>query len=192
MSEVPADLRRLLPRFIQEFADARFMLITGCSVYAPLVYAFAKFPYGWERLVPPVMGPIIAALVLTIHPLNPYRSLYASLERIGTDSLEHDPAAQRLVRMFRSGRANRSVWQTAGMTSLTFFVLVVLTSRFMSPPLSWNIRFESIAGYSGLWAILSLVFLYHRLLRWAFREWSSAASVNGPDVKSKDSTRHRR
>jgi hypothetical protein len=161
---------------MQEFADSRFMLIIGCAVYAPLVYAFAKFPYGWERFVPPVTGPVIAALFLTIHPLNPYQSLYASLERIDTDSVKHDAAAQRLARMLRSRRANRSVWQTAAVTSLTFFVLVVLTSRLVSPPLSWNIRFESIAGYSGLWAILSLVLLYHRLLRWVFREWSSAAT----------------
>lgn len=89
--QVPKELQRSLPRFFQELADPRAMSWTVVAVLVALTYVFARFPNGWVRFIPPVLGPFVGASFATARPLNPYNNLFASSEGITqkTYNLEH-------------------------------------------------------------------------------------------------------
>jgi hypothetical protein len=162
---IPDDLKRYLPRFEQELADRRQMIFPGIVLYGVAVYVASMSPNGWERVVPPGVGPIVAAIFLTLRPWNPYNSFYASLAGISSETVENDRAAQRLLALLRSAAAKRVIWRTAALTSASFLLGVWSCSVFTGSPSSWAVRYVDVIGFVFVQALLSLGPLYHYLLR---------------------------
>ena len=173
--EFPEELRRSVPRMIRELADRRFIAVVLLA-YAPLLYRHTTDPSGWQTLIPCVAGPLLAALFLTLRPLNPYESLFAELEGKTWESMNDDPAAQRFVMLLGSGDAKRLTWKTGTLSSAAFSLIVWLGSTFVETSKSWDHgrkTYEAVLILSLLWALLSAPLLYYALLRWVLRQWAS-------------------
>lgn len=168
---IPGDLKRYLPRFEQELADRRRMIDPGIVLYGVSVYVASVSSNGWERVIPPGVGPIVGAVFLTLRPWNPYKSLYASLAGISPETVKKDGAAQRLLGLLESAEAKRVLWRTATLASASFLLGVWFCSVFTGSPSSWAIRYFVVLFFVFFQALLSLGLYYHFLLRWAIRVW---------------------
>ena len=174
---IPAELARHLSRFEQEFVNRRQMIGPGIVLYGILVFIFSRHPNGWVRFVPFLLGPLAAALFLTLRPYNPYKSLFASLAGISPETVKHDPAAQRLLALLRSPRAMLTIWTTAIGTSVTFLLLGWFGSRLAGMATSWEVPYFGLFVAVLLQGGMSLGVLYHCLLRWAVRTWQAESGA---------------
>ena len=165
--DIPRDLAPVLPRYFDELANRRVVFSLGVIGYAVLVYGCVRYPNGWIRILPALLGPILAAIFLSIRSWNPYKSMYVS----SSDPIIRDPRAQKLVQLLRSGRARQAVWRTAIAHSLGLFSVSSMIAMLSSRPRSWEFAFSEILAVSFVVGILSLGWIYHFLVYWVIREW---------------------
>jgi hypothetical protein len=164
--DIPRDLAAISPKYFVELGDRRIVAFMAIIAYVG-VYAFATGPNGWVRVLPPVLGPILAALFLTARPWDPYKSIDVSK----SDPIIVDPRTERLRSLLRSIDALRIVWRAAAVSTIVLGSLAFLTATLAENPRSWDFKPSEVLIPSVCLGVFALGWMNHCLLVWLVRIW---------------------
>jgi hypothetical protein len=172
---VPKDLKRSLPRFIQEFVDRKVAFGIFAFLYVVVAYGLAKQSNLWLFFLPTSIGPLLGGLVYVFVPYDPYRNLFARKQGITEPEVQNDPAAQHLLALLRSNEARCVVIRTSILSALIFCLAIALIALLSSRPLGGNFGLDQISWLAiSTWFfwMLSLGVQVHFLLRWAIQKYA--------------------
>lgn len=164
--DIPRDLAAVCPKYFVELGSRRVVGFMIPIAYIG-VYAFATALNGWVRLLPTLLGPIMAGIFLTVSPWDPYKSMYVSK----SDPIIADPRAAQVRMRLRSNAARRIVWKAAALSTVVLAFFVFVTSVLAKPPRSWDFNFGEVLIASGILGMFSMGWMFHSLLHWLVRAW---------------------
>jgi hypothetical protein len=174
MAEMANELRRLLPRPIQESTDWKLTFGVAGFLFGLFFHILMKSSNLWVLFVPVGGGPFLAALLFALHPYNPYRNLWARRQGLTDDDIKGDVAARRLLELLRSAKARRVALRTGfytmGILCLVMSTITVLrTGPFAK---SFDIyQIGVLVSSTFLFFVPSGYLQVYFVLRWAIHEY---------------------
>jgi len=169
-SIIPDDLRGKLPGLFEEFSSIRSIAPGFGISFAMLFFILSKFNNVWLYYVPTGSGPLVALAFLYVRPLNPYRSLFARIDRMVEPKRGDASPQARLVCILASRSAFGVSIAVAVGTSLALLGLAWLVSLSRRQPATSSLDVGAVLTFTAIFAIMSLGLQCHCLLRWTFRE----------------------
>jgi hypothetical protein len=170
-------LVRTLPRMIRELIESNtvFYLYLGALVLCVGLVSRTGRLLG--ILLSTVLGPILAALVLVVRPLNPYDNLYAKKQGISLNRVRNNESAQTLVQLLRSPAACRRA-MSAALILMCATTLLGCLFGLLRGRLAWTFNASRDPAGLILTGPLSLGIEATVLLRWAMQELKNAKTRN--------------
>src|SRR5438445_12115445 len=108
-----------------------------------------------------------------MRPLNPYRTLFARIDRMVEPKRGDASPQARLVCILASGSAFRVATAAAVGTSVALLGLAWLVSLSRQRPPTSSLDVGAVLTFTAIFAIMSLGIQCHCLLRWTFRHWNA-------------------
>jgi len=160
--------RRRLPRLMREFGDSNATLAYCLGMMVAVAFVVSHLDRIWILVLPPAVGPLVAAAYFWIRPLNPYK--------MSDESVDHDAMAQKLIALLRSKEAKRHCFRIALLMSPLLTGCTLLMARLQKP-----ISFSFDRSQDFQWVIYGIFFSAGGcmgaemcfLLRWTFPRWEN-------------------
>ena len=172
-SIIPDDLRGKLPGLFEEFSSIKIIAPGLVMSFAMLFFVLGKFNNVWLYYVSTGGGPLAALAFLYIRPLNPYRNLFAQIDRMAEPKRGDASPQTRLACILASRSALRVSAATAVGTSVALLGLAWLVSLSRQQPATSSLEVGAVLTFTAIFAIMSLGIQCHCLLRWTFRHWNA-------------------
>jgi hypothetical protein len=149
--------------------------VAAISLYGPIVKHVDH--NGWRYLCGPFLCPLIPAAYFLLRPLNPYRTGGARFSSM-IDLNKRDEEASRLVGLFDSAAAMRSLLRSTILVSGILFVVMLAATIASYSSINW--LFPSPWLGQGLLGgcIGSSVAIMTQHVDWGLRTWVSAFPDN--------------
>jgi hypothetical protein len=171
VKDFPRELKGSVPPIIQELVDIRTVAFVILVMAGVLLYGGTGLKNGWERYAPPVIGSLGMTLLFFVRPWNPYKSYWAKRRRMGEADVEHQIAAERLIRVMRSKGAKRVALYAGLGTAAILEVLTLLIGSLRTPPREWSVALDKVLIASFIWSGIAIYPIIFCLLRWSIRMW---------------------
>ena len=179
ISSFPPSLRNKVPGMVFMFLEQRYLpfliglVLSVLSFHGPLLGRVDH--NGIRYLLGPLLCPMVCTIYLIVRPFNPYRGFAARWAgMIYVD--KPGSAEERLVELFQSRIARRSILQIAISISGLMFLLMVTLAWLERGSLSWSLLSAwSVPGLLG-GCIGSFVVLSSEHIAWGLKTWASHES----------------
>lgn len=160
--------RRRLPRLMREFGESNATLACTLGTVGIVTFLLSRDARFWSLVLPPALGPFVAAAYYWISPLNPYK--------ISTENVGNDVMAQRLIALLRSKDAKRHSLRTALVMSPLLTGCALLMARLQKPI---DFSFDRSQDFQLVFVGILIQGLFcagiemQLLLRWTFPRWEN-------------------
>ena len=172
--QMPRELKRQVPSLVQEIAEGRALASMCLIIYGILfVKVLLNDPNGWVTITAPALGPLCAAVYLSVRPLNPFENLHAVREGISERKALSDPAARWLLAFLRSPQATKATWRAAARLSCELLLLAVAGSLVVGRTRDWTLEVSNLIGTVFLWTFFGFYALVRAVMQHAFRSYSA-------------------
>ncbi len=169
--------KRVYPGAVR-MAQAHRTIFKVCLVIAvvgmngPLVGRYQEHN-GFSFLVGPILGPVVAALILTVFPFRPYRGAPFALD--GFRKLnEEDPDDAAVMAIFRSNEIKGFLWLSALKLMLILELIMAVVAFLYRHSLSWTLPGPAVIG-----PILASYFaLVSGVMDYGFRAYAQPESAS--------------
>ena len=179
---ISKESKRSLPRLIQEFADRKVAFGLFIFLYVVVSFGLAKQSNLWLYFLPAILGAVLATLVYTLVPYNPYQNLFARKEGKAELEIENDPAVQRMLTLLRSKPARIVAMRTGLYTIVGLCLPMLIVILFNSKRPSEEFGLEQVswlAIFTWFFLIISIGIQIHFLLRWSIKRLTQDKHADG-------------
>jgi hypothetical protein len=178
---IPARQRAQVPPLLWMLSEQRtFWTVFGVGLAALSLYGPITRHVDhnvWRCLLGPFLCPLIPAAYFWLRPLNPYRTGGARFSGM-LDLHMRDQEAGRLVGIFESNVAKRSLFRSTILVSIILFVVMLVATLLCIPHLNW--LFPSPWLGQGLLGgcIGSSIAIMTLHVDWGLRAWAATLQGN--------------
>lgn len=166
---IPAALRGKLSPLPFMFVDHRtFWLLIGLGL-AAFIGFYPADGYGLVYVLGPPLSLLAAGVAWTISPFKPYRGEHLAKKR-PVD--KNDPAAMRLVELFKSDEAHAALWRAAARLTGWLLLASLAVAVIRHRPLNWHIPPPDHIGNVVASAFFSWLALGVEYIAWGLRTWA--------------------
>jgi hypothetical protein len=168
---IPAGLReRVAPTPFALYVDHRLLSLVFMLGLSGLIGFGRADGYGLVYLLGPPVSMLIGVVACTALPFRPYRGGAPFTKHQPVDS--NDPAAMRLVELFKSGEVRAELWRAAAKLTGWLLLASLALAALRHRPLNWRIPPADQIGNVVASAIFSWVALGVEYVGWGLRTWA--------------------